>query len=61
MFIVYRNADEEVLIDYSVITELPSADTECLSLLHLSFPFLIKTEMPPLPNAFPFHTSINLF
>jgi hypothetical protein len=46
MFIVYQNAEEEVLINYFVIAELPSAEAECLGLLHLSFPFLIKTEMP---------------
>jgi len=38
MFIVYQNA-EEVLINYLVIVELSSAETECLRLLHLGFPF----------------------
>jgi hypothetical protein len=48
MFIVYQNAEEEeeALINYFVIAELPSAETEGLGLLHLSCPFLMKSEMP---------------
>jgi len=55
MFIVCQNAEEEeVLINYFVTAELPSTDTLCLTLLYLSFPFLIKTEMPH-------HISISVF